>query len=49
MEPDALDAPDAKEGEAEVVLEVAELALDGGATTVQPAPLFALARDAPRS
>ena len=45
MEPDALKAADAKEREAIVVLQATELALDGGAATVQAASLVAVTGD----
>jgi ketosteroid isomerase-like protein len=41
---DALDATDAKHRQGVVVLQATELSLDGGATTVEPLPFVALAR-----
>src|SRR5437764_8149945 len=46
VEPDALDPTNAEHRQGVVVLQASELALDGGAATVEAAPLFALARDA---
>ena len=43
---DALDPAHPQEHEAEVVLEVAELALDGGAAAVERAPAVGTTRDA---
>jgi len=40
VEPDALDPANAKEREAEVVLQAAGLALDSGAAAVEAAPLI---------
>ena len=45
VKPDALDAPNAERSEAVVVLQAAELALDGGAASVELAPPERLARD----
>src|SRR5438876_7040932 len=42
VEPDALDATHAEHRQSVVVLQAAELALDGGATAVEAAPLVAL-------
>ena len=46
MKPDALNAPHANRGEAEVVLQEPELALDGRAAAVEAAPLVRSTRDA---
>lgn len=46
MEPDALDSANPEHRQSVVVLQAAKLALHGGAATVEPAPLVALARDA---
>src|SRR5687767_1684878 len=45
MQPDAVQATDTKRGERPIVLQAAELALDGGAATVELAVAQALARD----
>ena len=42
---DALNAPDAERREAVVVLQAAELALDGGASTVESLPLVGAVGD----
>jgi len=49
VERDLGESPDVEGGAAEVVLEVAELALDGGAAAVEAAPLVAVAGDSARS
>jgi hypothetical protein len=46
VEADTLDSADAEHRQRVVVLEPPELALDGGAATVKPLPLVALASDA---
>ena len=45
VKPDALDATDAEHRQRVVVLQAAELALDGGAATVRTLPLVAVVRD----
>jgi hypothetical protein len=46
VKPDALDAADAEEREAVIVLQTAELTLNSGAAAIEAAPLVATERDA---